>query len=302
MGVSFNRGWAVVSRWIEKNLKWVFPAPAVIFIVVMMAFPIIYTAWISLTEWSMSAVEPAKFVGLENYIKLLGKDHRFWMSVWRTFYFTGLALVGETIIGLVLAVMLNRDFPGKNLLKTLFLLPMVATPVAIGMVWLLMFEPTIGYLNHFLKSLGLPASLWLASEASALPSLVLVDIWQWTPMMALIILAGLVSMPSDPFEAAEVDGATAWQTFWHVTLPMLRPTIGMAVILRSIDALKTFDIIYSMTQGGPNYSTETLNLYGYNLGFGYFQMGSASSLLMVFFAIVMGVVIFMNWARKGALS
>lgn len=302
MVVSFNRGWAVVSRWIEKNLKWVFPAPAVIFIVVMMAFPIMYTAWISLTEWSMSAVEPAKFVGLENYIKLLGKDHRFWMSVWRTFYFTGLALVGETILGLVLAVMLNRDFPGKNLLKTLFLLPMVATPVAIGMVWLLMFEPTIGYLNHFLKSLGLPQSLWLASEGSALPSLVLVDIWQWTPMMALIILAGLVSMPSDPFEAAEVDGATAWQTFWHVTLPMLRPTIGMAVILRSIDALKTFDIIYSMTQGGPNYSTETLNLYGYNLGFGYFQMGSASSLLMVFFAIVMGVVIFMNWARKGALS
>ncbi|MDF2628086.1 MAG: sugar transporter permease [Symbiobacteriaceae bacterium] len=291
-----------MSRWIEKNLKWVFPAPAVIFIVVMMAFPILYTAWISLTEWSMSAVTPAKFIGLENYINLLGKDHRFWMSVWRTFYFTGLALVGETLIGLVLAVMLNRDFPGKNLLKTLFLLPMVATPVAIGMVWLLMFEPTIGYLNHFLKSLHLPQSLWLASEGSALASLVLVDIWQWTPMMALIILAGLVSMPSDPFEAAEVDGASAWQTFWHVTLPMLRPTIGMAVILRSIDALKTFDIIYSMTQGGPNYATETLNLYGYNLGFGYFQMGAASSLLMIFFAIVMGVVIFMNWARKGALS
>jgi multiple sugar transport system permease protein len=291
-----------VSRWIEKNLKWVFPAPAVIFIVVMMAFPILYTAWISLTEWSMSATEPPKFVGLQNYINLLGKDHRFWMSVWRTFYFTGLALAGETLLGLVLAVMLNRDFPGKNLLKTLFLLPMVATPVAIGMVWLLMFEPTIGYLNHVLKVLHLPQSLWLASEGSALPSLVLVDVWQWTPMMALIILAGLVSMPSDPFEAAEVDGASAWQTFWHVTLPMLRPTIGMAVILRSIDALKTFDIIYSMTQGGPNYSTETLNLYGYNLGFGYFYMGSASSLLMVFFAIVMGVVIFMNWARKGALS
>jgi multiple sugar transport system permease protein len=213
-----------------------------------------------------------------------------------------LLLAGETLLGLVLAVMLNRDFPGKNLLKTLFLLPMVATPVAIGMVWLLMFEPTIGYLNHVLKALHLPQSLWLASEGSALPSLVLVDVWQWTPMMALIILAGLVSMPSDPFEAAEVDGASAWQTFWHVTLPMLRPTIGMAVILRSIDALKTFDIIYSMTQGGPNYSTETLNLYGYNLGFGYFYMGSASSLLMVFFAIVMGVVIFMNWARKGALS
>ncbi|HWI66564.1 MAG TPA: sugar ABC transporter permease [Symbiobacteriaceae bacterium] len=291
-----------MSRWIERNLKWVFPAPAVIFIVVMMAFPILYTAWISLTEWSMSAVTPAKFVGLKNYAALLTKDHRFWMAVWRTFYFTGLAVLGETVLGLALAVMLNRDFPGKNILKTLFLLPMVATPVAIGMVWLLMFEPTIGYLNHFLKSFGIPAQLWLASEATALPSLMLVDVWQWTPMMALIILAGLVSMPSDPFEAAEVDGATGWQTFWHITLPMLRPTIGTAIILRSIDALKTFDIIYSMTQGGPNYSTETLNLYGYNLGFNYFQMGAASSLLMIFFAVVLGVVIFLNWARKGALA
>lgn len=291
-----------MSRWIERNLKWVFPAPAVLFIVVMMAFPIVYTLWISLTEWSMSAVTPAKFVGLKNYTYMFGKDHRFWMAVWRTFYFTGLAVVGETLVGLVLAMMLNRDFPGKNLLKTLFLLPMVATPVAIGMVWLLMFEPSIGYMNYLMKLFHLPAQPWLASEAGALPSLVLVDIWQWTPMMALIMLAGLVSMPADPFEAAEVDGASPWQIFWNVTLPMLRPTMGIAVILRSIDALKTFDIIYSMTQGGPNYATETLNLYGYNLGFNYFQMGAASSLLMIFFAIVMGVVIFLNWARKGVLA
>ena len=291
-----------MSRWIERHLKWVFTAPALVFILLMMAFPILYTAWISLTEWSMSAVTPAKFVGLQNYINMFGHDTRFWHAVWRTFYFTGLALVGETILGLILAAMLNRDFPGKNLLKTLFLLPMVATPVAIGMVWLLMFEPSIGFMNYFLKTLHLPPQPWLASEAGALPSLVLVDIWQWTPMMALIILAGLVSMPNDPFEAAEVDGATPWQVFWHVTLPMLRPTIGVAVILRSIDALKTFDIIYSMTQGGPNYSTETLNIYGYNLGFGYFQMGAASSLLMIFFAIVLGIVIFLNWARRGVLS
>lgn len=291
-----------MSRWIERNLKWVFIAPAIIFIVLMMAFPILYTAWISLTEWSMSAVEPAKFVGLQNYIHLFTQDHRFWMAFWRTFYFTGLAMFFETLLGLALAMMLNRDFPGKNILKTLFLLPMVATPVAIGMVWLLMFEPTIGFMNYFLHFFHIPAQPWLASEGSALPSLVLVDVWQWTPMMALIILAGLVSMPSDPFEAAEVDGATGWQIFLHVTLPMLRPIIGVAAILRSIDALKTFDIIYSMTQGGPNYATETLNIYGYNLGFGYFQMGAASSLLMIFFAIVLGVVIFLNWVRRGVTA
>jgi len=291
-----------MSQWVERHLKWVFTMPAVIFIVVMMAFPIMYTGYISLTEWSMSAVEPPKWVGLANYAKLLGSDVRFWKAVLRTFYFTGLALIFETLIGLALAMLLNRDFPGKNLVKTLFLLPMVATPVAIGMVWLLMFEPTIGYLNYLLGVLHLPAQSWIGAQSTALPSLALVDIWQWTPMMSLIMLAGLVSLPNDPYEAAEVDGATAWQTFRHITLPMLRPTIGVAVMLRSIDALKTFDIIYSMTQGGPNYSTETLNIYGYTLGFQYFSLGSASSLLVIFFAIVMGVVIFINWARRGVTA
>lgn len=291
-----------MSRWIERNLRWVFPLPAVVFILLMMAFPIAYTAWVSLTEWSMSAVEPPKFVGLANYVFLLKSDHRFWLSVWRTFYFTVAALAGETVLGVALALLLNRDFPGKNLLKTLFLLPMVATPVAIGMVWLLMFEPTIGFFNYFLGLFGMPPQPWLAAEATALPSLILVDIWQWTPMIALIVLAGLVSLPNDPFEAAEVDGASPGQILWRITLPMLRPTIGVAVILRAIDALKTFDIIYAMTQGGPNYASETLNLYGYTLGFSYFQMGSASSLLMIFFAIVMGVVVFLNWARKGVTA
>ncbi|MFZ5828241.1 MAG: carbohydrate ABC transporter permease [Bacillota bacterium] len=291
-----------MSHWIDRHIKWVFPMPAVIFILMMMAFPIAYTVWVSLTEWSMSAVTPPRFVGLENYVKMLTADERFWKAVWRTFYFTALALAGQTVLGVGLAMLLNRDFPGKNLLKTLFLLPMVATPVAIGMVWLLMFEPTIGFMNYFLGIFGIPPQPWLASERAALPSLILVDVWQWTPMIALIVLAGLVSLPSDPFEAAEVDGATAWQTFWHVTLPMLRPTIGVAVILRAIDALKTFDIIYAMTQGGPNYASETLNLYGYTLGFSYFRLGAASSLLVIFFAIVMGVVIFLNWTRRGVAA
>lgn len=292
----------LIGRWVEKHLKWVFPLPAVLFILVMMAFPILYTLRISFTEWSMSAVTPPHFVGLTNYTNLLARDPRFWAAVWKTFYFTILALAGETVLGVAMALMLNRDFPGKNLVKTLFLLPMVATPVAIGMVWMLLFEPSIGFMNYLLQFLHVPPQLWTASESQAIPSLALVDIWQWTPMIALIVLAGLVSLPHDPFEAAEVDGASALQTLWYVTLPMIRPTIGVAVILRAIDALKTFDIIYAMTQGGPNYASETLNIYGYTLGFSYFTMGAASSLLMIFFAIVLGVVILLNWARRGVVA
>jgi multiple sugar transport system permease protein len=301
-GACFKSGGGSVSRWIDRHIKWVFSLPAVLFILIMMAFPIGYTVYISLTEWSMSALQPPKFVGLLNYTKMLTHDIRFLKAAWRTFSFTAMAVSIEAVLGVMLATLLNRDFPGKNFIKTLFLLPMVATPVAIGMVWLLMFEPTIGFMNYFIGKFGIPPQVWLGSEAMALPSLALVDIWQWTPMIALIVLAGLVSLPHDPFEAAAVDGASSWQVFWKITLPMLRPTIGVAIILRTIDALKTFDIIYAMTQGGPNYATETLNIYGYTLGFSYFQMGTASSLLMIFFAIVMAVVILLNWARKGVTA
>jgi multiple sugar transport system permease protein len=175
---------------------------------------------------------------------------------------------------------------------------MVATPVAMGLVWMLIYEPTIGFANTLLKSLGLAPMLWLASTSQVIPSLVIVDVWEWTPMIALIVMAGLSTLPRDPYESADVDGASTWQKFVYITLPLLRPTIIVAVMLRLIDALKTFDIIYATTQGGPNMASETLNIYGYVLGFQYFKLGMASSLLVIFFAIVMGLTLAMIWIRK----
>ncbi|MGE5576282.1 MAG: carbohydrate ABC transporter permease [Syntrophothermus sp.] len=288
----------MLSRWVEKHLRYIFTLPAVLFVLVMMVFPIIYTMRLSFTDWSMSAQTPPLWVGIKNYAALLTQDRRFWGAVWRTLYFTILAVSVETVLGVAIALVLNRDFPGKNLVKTIFLLPMVATPVAIGMVWLLIYEPTIGFANYFLRLLHLPPMLWIASPKQALPALALVDIWQWTPMITLITLAGLTSLPKDPYEASLVDGANPWQRVWLVTLPLLRPTIVAALTLRSIDALKTFDIIYTMTQGGPGYASETLNIYSFVLGFQYFQMGMASSLLIIFFALVLGAAIILNWARR----
>ncbi len=283
--------------WFDRNLKWIYTLPAVIFVLIMMLFPIIYTVRISFFEWSMSATTPPKWVGLDNYIALL-KDERFWHAVGATFYFTIAALVIEIVLGVAIAVLLARDFRGKNLVKTVFLLPMVATPVAMGLVWMLIYEPTIGVANMILKSLGFEPLLWLASESQVIPSLVIVDVWQWTPMIALIVMAGLATLPSDPYEAADVDGASAWAKFTQITLPLLRPTILVAAMLRLIDVLKTFDIIYAMTQGGPNFASETLNLYGYVLGFQYFKLGMASSLLVLFFLLVMGLTLVMIWMRK----
>jgi multiple sugar transport system permease protein len=275
-----------------------FILPAVIFVVLMIVFPVVYTLYLSLHEWSGSAVRAPEPVGLDNYLTLLTADPRFGAAVVRTFEFTLIAVILELLLGLGIALLLHGKFMARGLVRALILLPMVATPVAIAMAWLLMFQPTIGLFNNMLESLGLPGQAWLGSREQALPSLIMVDVWQWTPMMALILLAGLTTLPEEPFEAARVDGASAWQRFAYLTLPLLVPTMVTALLLRSIDALKTFDIIYTMTRGGPNYATETINIYGYVQSFEYFKLGSASSLLVIFFAIVLGISLLFVQIRK----
>lgn len=286
------------SAWIDKRVQYLFPLPALLFVLVMMVFPIAYTIRLSFTEWSMASWSAPEWIGLSNYISLLTKDTRFWGAVGRTFSFTAIAVAVETVLGVCIALVLNREMPGKNLIKTLFLLPMVATPVAVGMVWLLMYEPTIGVANHLLSMLGIAPMRWLAAPKQALGSLMLVDVWQWTPMITLIALAGLAGLPREPYEASLVDGANALQSTRHITLPLMQPVILAAATLRAIDAFKTFDIIYTMTQGGPGFATETLNIYSFVLGFQYFQMGKASALLMIFFALVLGIAIVLSWLKK----
>lgn len=287
----------MLSAWVDKHVKWIFVLPALIFVFLMMVFPIGYTIRLSFTEWSMGSWNPPEWIGFSNYVNIF-KDPRFWGAAGRTFYFTVGAVAIETILGVAIALVFNREMPGKNIIKTLFLLPMVATPVAVGMVWLLMYEPTIGVINQLLSFIGLAPRFWLASPKQALFSLILVDIWQWTPMITLIVLAGLASLPKEPYEAALVDGASTLQSTRLITLPLMQSTIVAAMTLRAIDAFKTFDIIYTMTQGGPGYASETLNIYSFVLGFQYFQMGKASALLMIFFALVLGVAIAFNWLKK----
>ena len=284
-------------NFLDRNVRWLFPLPAILFILVMMVFPILYTVWNSLTPWSISAGRPATFFGLTNYINL-PEDARFVASIFRTFYFTIIAVSVEVILGVAIALVLNREFRFKRIVNSIMLLPMMATPVAIAMVWLLMYEPTSGIINFLLRSANLPLPLWVYNANSVIPALALVDIWEWTPMIVLISLAGLAALPHDPFEAATVDGATTWQTIRYVTLPMLFPTISVATLLRLIDALKTFDIIYTMTQGGPGFASETLNIYTYQQAFGYFNFGYASSVLVVFFAIVLSISLLVTYSRR----
>ncbi len=288
----------MINRSVDRYSRWLFPLPAVLFLLALMVFPLVYTITNSFTGWSLSEGTPRTYIGLKNYITLFTNDQRFFNSILQTFYFTLVALVFEVVLGVAMAIFIDaRDYPGKRMVNSILLLPMMATPVAVAMVWLLMFEPTAGIINFVLRTLHIPTSLWLAGSSTVIPSLALVDIWEWTPLITLIALAGLTALPSDPFEAARVDGASFWQTTWHVTLPMLMPTLSVAVLLRMIDVLKTFDIIYTMTGGGPGFSSETLNIYTYNQAFYYLNFGYASSILVIFFTIVAGMALLVTYTR-----
>jgi multiple sugar transport system permease protein len=271
----------------ERNLRILFPLPAIIFVAVLMIFPVLYTLFLSLTNWNLTSGAPLSFVGFKSYARVLAEP-RFLHAVARTFLFTLFAVALEGILGVAIALILNRAFVGKSVAKLLLLLPLVATPVAIGIVFNLFYDPTIGLANFMLKSVGLPQGLWISSAATVIPSLIIVDVWQWTPMITLIVLAGLAGLSNEPFEAAHVDGASEWQILRYVTIPMVMPVILTAVILRLIDALKTFDIIFAMTGGGPGYASETLNIMAFKYSFEYFRMGQSSVILIALFLVVFG--------------
>jgi len=282
---------------VERNIKYIFPLPALIFVFLLMIFPVCYTLFISLTDWSLTSGRPMRFVGLQSYLKVI-KEPRFHAAIGRTLFFTFGAVTVEAVLGTIIAMILNREFIGKGPLKFILLLPLVVTPVAIGITFNLFYDPTIGFLNYVLHALGLPQSGWVTEAKTVLPSLMLVDIWQWTPMIALMVLAGLSSLSTEPFESAKVDGANAIQTFFRVTLPMITPTILTAIVLRSVDALKTYDIIAAMTRGGPGYASETLNIHAFKYSFEYFTMGQASAILVFLFLLVLAFSLGVMQVRK----
>jgi multiple sugar transport system permease protein len=268
----------------DRNLKYLFPLPAALFIAALMVFPVCYTLFVSFTGWTPGM--PVRFAGLENYIGTL-KEPRFQAALIRTFVFTFVAIALEAALGTVIALMLNRDFRGKGVLEFLLVLPLVVTPVAIGIVFNLLYDPDAGFLNYILSVFNLPQSGWVTDAHTVMASLIIVDVWQWTPMISLIVLAGLAGLPAEVFESARVDGANGFQIFYRITLPMIMPTVLTAVVLRAVDALKTFDIIYAMTGGGPDNSSETLNIYAYKLSFEYFDAGHSSVALVFLFVIVL---------------
>lgn len=292
-------GWA---RWANDHRKWLFATPAMAFVAALIVIPLGWTVWLSLTDAEGSVRAESQFVGFRNYLDVLSDTDRFWPAVGRTAGFTLVALAFEVVLGMAVALLLWRPFTGQKWVRVAILMPLVATPVAVGMMWRLIFDPNIGLANQMLGWVGIDPQPWLAGQHSALPTTIFIDVWQWTPMVVLILLAGLTSLSEEPQEAARIDGASSWQRFRHVTLPLLMPTVIVAILLRAIDALKTFDILYATKGkgGGSFHEVETLNVYAYGLSFDYNEYGVSSTVLILFFLIIIGSMWALTARRKGA--
>ena len=289
-----------MQKWLDRNTKWILTAPVILFILLMCLYPLVYTFQLSFNSWSMSAVTPMKWVGLKNYIKLF-ISAKFLNACKLTLIYSAICVSIETVLGLSIAILLNRTFHGSDLVRTFFLLPVVATPVAVAIVWKMIYDPALGIIAFIMKSWGMEPVAWLGQSSTALGALMVVDIWEFTPTIMLICLGGLSGIPTDCLEAASIDGATSWQKLTKITLPLLSPTIMVAAMLRLIDSLKTYDQIYATTQGGPGTSTQTINVLAYKQAFENFKLGDASATIVVFFLVLVLVTVLFNILRQKAV-
>lgn len=274
---------------------WPFVIPALVIVGAVIIFPWAFTLWMSVNEWHLGGEQ--SFVGMANFVRLAG-DTRFWQSTSHTVLYTFLSVVAPLFLGTIAALVFDSKLPMRGLLRGIFVMPMMATPVAVALVWTMMYHPQLGVLNYLLSLIGIGPQEWIFNQNTVIPSLVLVETWQWTPLVMLIVLGGLAAMPRDPFESAEIDGANGWQKFRYITLPMILPFMMVAVIIRSIDALKSFDIIFAMTQGGPGTASETINIYLYNVAFAYYDIGYGSAIAVVFFIVIITMSLALLYLRQ----
>jgi multiple sugar transport system permease protein len=248
-------------------------------------FPLIYSFLLSLHIWNITRPQRWNFVGLLNYWEVI-KDPVFWRVMLNTAIFTSVAVSIELAIGMGLAHLFNREFRGESYIRSAIVLPMMIPSILVGLIWLFMYKRDFGIINYLLSLLRIEPIAWLSLPLNSLPAVILADIWQWTPFMFLLLLAGLRSLSVELYESVRIDGATAWQTFRYLTVPLLKQIIAIALMIRFMDAFRVFDTIFQLTGGGPGIATETISLYLYRNGFRYFKMGFASALSYIALIII----------------
>jgi multiple sugar transport system permease protein len=282
---------AAVPRGLSRLVSWDAPfpwlAPLVALLLMFTIYPLIYNIWLSFHEYAPFRRE-LEYVGGANWAQLWG-DARFWGSLSVTFTYFFAVLAVEVALGMAIALLLDSDAPGFGALRAMLTLTLVIPPAITGMMFLLMEDPSFGVLTYVLEGLGIidPTAPILATADTALIGVMIADVWQWTPFMVLIFLAGLRSLPAEPYEAAMLDGASALQTFRRITLPMMSKVIAVAVLIRGIDIFRTFDYVFVMTSGGPGTSTYLLSLYAWQQTFSFIKWGYGATLSLVSLAMIL---------------
>ncbi len=280
--------------------RYLFLLPVLGYLLAFVIFPTIYTWKMSFSTYGLGV---NKLVGFKNYI-YLANDPTFVQALLNTLYLVCAAVAIELVLGFLIAMLLNRAFRGKTLVFWFILLPMIVAPVVVGLAFRVLYDPTLGLINHLLAWIGIAGPEWLTTGHWAMPSIILIDVWQWTPFMVLLLMAGLQYIPKSIIEAARVDGATKLNLFRYITLPQMKNFIVIAVIFRAMDCFNnTFAQIFMTTRGGPGLATETLPIYAYRTAFVFVKFGRAAAMsMMLFFLIVVFVTAVRRISREKLLQ
>jgi multiple sugar transport system permease protein len=274
-----------------------FLLPAILVLGVLSLYPTIYSMVLSFFDWNWGT--RLNFIGLRNYTNLLSSVE-FWRVVWQTIYFALGAVLAEVSLGILIALVVNRLKFGAGIVRTLLLTPLMVSGIVVSLMWKVLLDPMLGIVNFLLRNFGLPTSAFFGKQASAMPTIIMVDTWWQTAFVFIIVLAGLQSLPAEPYEAARVDGANNWQSFWQITLPLLRPVIFTVLIFRSIDTLKVFDIIFGTTGGGPQLATEVMQTLAYRKAFSFLQMSESMTISVLFSLLIIGLsLLYIRLEKQG---
>jgi multiple sugar transport system permease protein len=286
------------DRWAITG--WKFALPGLSMLAIVMGFPLVYAVLLSISSFTLLHPKLQPFVGLENFSTVMS-DEYFWHSVWLTIKYSSITVTAEFLLGLGVALMLNRVVRLKAIYFAVLTIPMAMSPVSVALIWHMLLQPNLGIVNRLFGLFGHPGFDWLGSTDLAFWSVVFVDVWQQVSFVILILAAGLASLPREPYEAAAVDGAREWQQFWYLTLPMLRPIAAIAIVIQLINEFRTYDLVYVLTKGGPGISTDLLSYFAYKRAFLGLTIneGSAASFVLLGMVLVLTVLFFRIIARKG---
>lgn len=277
-----------LGDWMDKRLQIFLLLPAAVIMFMVFVYPILYNFFLSFMNSGITTMKNPEFAGFQNYVRLL-KDIEFYKSLSRTFIFVAVGVSLQFVFGFLLALAMNKLEKGRNIMTTLLVFPMMITPVVVGLMWKFILDFNSGIFNYLISLFGIPKAALLSGQTSALPTLILIDVWQAVGFMFVILLAGMKSLPAEPYEAAVIDGASHWQTISKITLPLLRPVVIVALMMRIASSIKIFDQIFVLTGGGPGSATETFSILLNRKSFLEFDFGYSSTLAIAI-TIIVGIV------------